>query len=194
MNSNTDLNVENASAAPDDDALAQEKYVDWTPRSLADPRVAKIPQFHDGLKAIVETEGPINAYRAYQIFGRAADLNKLSAATKARFDHALQRALEEGMFLTEEAYPSEKAGVELSVSDLFLRLPDQPISRVRTLGSRNINDVCPSELAEVILHVRTQDDLLGRDEIYREVLAIYGLQKITGLARRTFDHVLKEFF
>lgn len=164
------------------------EYTDWAARPLADPRAATQLQFEDGLFEIAEAEGPVLAYRMYQIFARAGSLGKITASTKARMDLALTRMIEEGKLLAEAELDSE------DVSRRIIRMPDQEAAVIRTLGSRSIDEVPPSELAEMILWVRSTDELLGREEIYRAVLAHYGLQKITALAKKTFEHVLNRYF
>ena len=51
-----------------------------------------------------------------------------------------------------------------------------------------------SELAALVLEIRSADEFAGREDIYRGVLEHYGLQKLTALVRRRLDAVLKEYF
>ena len=76
----------------------------------------------------------------------------------------------------------------------IVRLPDQPRVIVRDLGNRGFADIPMSELAALVLEVRTQDEFMGREDIYRAVLDHYGLQKLTALVRRRLDKVLEVYF
>ena len=51
-----------------------------------------------------------------------------------------------------------------------------------------------SELAALVLEIRTRDEFMGREDIYRAVLDHYGLQKLTALVRRRLDKVLQVYF
>jgi len=73
-------------------------------------------------------------------------------------------------------------------------LPDQPNVVIRSLGGRGFSEIPMSELAALALEIRTQDEFMGREDIYRAVLDHYGLQKLTALVRRRLDKVLKVYF
>jgi len=87
----------------------------------------------------------------------------------------------------------EADGPEDSVG-WILRLPDQEPVSLRDLGPRGFAEIPMSELAALVLEIRSADEFAGREDIYRGVLEHYGLQKLTALVRRRLDVVLKEYF
>jgi len=93
----------------------------------------------------------------------------------------------------EREEDSEVEGPDDSVG-WIVRLPDQPRVIVRDLGNRSFADIPMSELAALVLEIRTQDEFMGREDIYRAVLDHYGLQKLTALVRRRLDKVLQVYF
>jgi len=93
----------------------------------------------------------------------------------------------------EREEDSEVEGPDDSVG-WIVRLPDQPRVIVRDLGHRGFADIPMSELAALVLEIRTQDEFMGREDIYRAVLDHYGLQKLTALVRRRLDKVLAVYF
>ena len=44
------------------------------------------------------------------------------------------------------------------------------------------------------IEIRTQDEFMDREDIYRAVLDHFGLQKLTALVRRRLDKVLEVYF
>ena len=75
-----------------------------------------------------------------------------------------------------------------------LRIADQPRVRMRTLGPRGFSEIPLSELAALVLELRCTDEFMGREEIARNILSLYGLQKLTALVQRRLDRVLAEYF
>lgn len=95
--------------------------------------------------------------------------------------------------MLEKEEDSEIDGPDDSVG-WIVRLPDQPRVIIRDLGNRGFADIPMSELAALVLEIRTQDEFMGRDDIYRAVLNHYSLQKLTALVRRRLDKVLEVYF
>lgn len=165
----------------------------WPVRPVADPRRAKQPQFMDGMTEILSFEGPMQALHLFQTYAKASGLMKVTAGTRSLCVRALQQGVKDGLIILEAETDSEVSGVTDPVG-WVVRLPDTPAVVVRTLGERSFAEIPTSELAALVLDIRAQDDMLGRDDIYRAVLAHYGLQKLTALVRRRLDHVLSAYF
>ena len=47
---------------------------------------------------------------------------------------------------------------------------------VRERGARSLHEIPGTEIAEVMLAIRMEHDLIGRDEMFRAVLAAYNLK------------------
>ena len=165
-------------------------YQEWEVKTLVDVRGGTQAQYEMGFKDILAAEGPMLGYKAYLMFAKASGVGKIAAATKVKLDIAVQRMIDTEVIAAADEW-SDSAD---DPSRKILRLPDQPIAACRTRGSRSIDEIPPSELAEVMLHYSSQDEWLGRDDIYRLVLKHYELQKLTALGRRTLDYVMAMYF
>ena len=170
--------------------LSPESYQEWTMKPLVDVRSGTQAQYEVGFKDILAAEGPMLGYRAYSLFAKASGVGKITSATKSKLDRTIQALIEAGSIAGADEWldslddPSRK----------ILRLPEQDLVRVRSRGSRSIDEIPPSELAEVVLHYSSQDEWLGREELYRLVLKHYDLQKLTALGRRVLDYVMQMYF
>ena len=156
-------------------------YCDWQKTPLADPRRATVPQLIHGMSLIIEAEGPIVASRVFGLFARAGDLGRITAATQKRFDLALEKAQEDEVILASSEHDPENP---------VLRLPDQPSVDIRTLGSRSLHEVPIDEIAENMLEILVRDDLISREEIFREILGQYGLIRLTTASRKRLETAL----
>lgn len=173
--------------------IAHAPLTPWPTRPVADPRRAKQPQFMDGMTEILSHEGPMQALHLFQTYAKAGGLMKITAGTRSLFVRALQQGIKDGHISLEKETDSEVAD-DTDPVGWVVRLPDTPLVIVRTLGERSFSEIPTSELAALVLDIRSQDELQGREEIYRAVLDFYGLQKLTALVRRRLDHVLKAYF
>lgn len=165
----------------------------WPTRPVADPRRAKQPQFMDGMTEILKYEGPMQALHLFQTYSKAGGLMKVTAGTRSLFVRALKQGVKDGLIALEHETDSEVTDSDDPVG-WVVRLPDTPTVIKRTLGDRSFAEIPSSELAAIVLDIRAQDDMLGRDDIYRAVLDHYGLQKLTALVRRRLDHVIQAYF
>ncbi len=170
-----------------------EVFVKWTPRKTADPRSASQVQYMHGLCEILEYEAPIQALALFQTYAKASGLLKIAAPVRKRFERALLEGEKAGQVVIEREPDSEVDGPEDSVG-WIVRLPGQNSVKVRTLGDRGFAEIPMSELAALVLDIRTRDEFMGREEIYRAVLDHYELQKLTALVRRRLDKVLAVYF
>ena len=129
------------------------------------------------------------------------------AGARPGTDYARQRAhmadlLEAGQRMLEagrDAVATVTAMVaEQEASDdpatWILRLPTQPPTRVRTLGSRTLHEVPAAELAEYMLEFRVQNELISREDLFRKVLHEYGLTRLTEATTNRLDYVLDTWF
>lgn len=167
--------------------LSKEGYIEWRPARLVDPRAANVDQIIHGMEQIIEAEGPVMAYRVFQLFSKAGGLSRIYGETKRSFLRALRTAIKEGLFLAEQENCADPA-------TWILRLPSQNRVRVRTLGSRTLHEVPAAELAEVMLEVRVANELISRDELFRMVLEEYGLRRLTEATSKRLEFVLRTWF
>ena len=167
--------------------VTKDDYGEWAPIPLADPREATVEQLIHGMTMIVAAEGPIMASRVFHICAKAGGLGRIHEATRKRFLLALKTALGQGVFAAEKEASDDPAA-------LILRLPDQKAVRVRTLGSRTLHEVPAAEVAEVMLEIRTRNELISKDELFRGILEEYGLRRLTEATTQRLDYVLATWF
>ena len=162
-------------------------YVEWVPARLVDPRAAKIEQIIHGMEQIIAAEGPVMASRVFRIFSRAGGLSRIYDETRRSFLRALRTALDKRILVAEEEASEDPA-------TWILRLPSQERVRVRTLGSRTLHEVPAAEVAEIMLEIRVATELISREELFRKVLAEYGLTRLTEATTNRLDYILMTWF
>lgn len=165
----------------------------WQERPTADVRRASQAQYMHGFTEILGAQGPMQALSLFQIYGKASGVLKLAAPVRKLCERALLAGVKSGEIMLEREDDSEASGPDDSAA-WIVRVPEQPRVVVRDLGPRGFSEIPMSELAALVLEIRTQDEFMGREDIYRAVLDHYGLQKLTALVRRRLDNVLKVYF
>ena len=158
-------------------------YAEWSPVRVADPRAATPEQFLDGFRKICADEGPIIEDRLYALYARAAELGRVYGPVRQKFERALQTALEaKHLIASRETFGAHDERV--------ITLPDQPPVSVRERGPRSLHEIPGTEIAEVMLVIRVEHDLIGRDELFRAVLAAYKLKRLTQASESRLNDVL----
>jgi len=173
--------------------ITHTSYTLWPTRKTADPRAATQAQFVHGLTEILQHQAPMQALSLFQTYAKASGLMKIAAPVRRKFERAITLAEKSGEIIVEREPDPEADGPEDSVG-WILRLPGQKPVSLRDLGPRGFADIPMSELAALVLEIRSADEFAGREDIYRRVLDHYSLQKLTALVRRRLDAVLKEYF
>jgi len=179
--------------APSMTQIPHTPFTPWTERPTADVRRASQAQYMHGWLEILAAQGPMQALSMFQIYGKASGVQKLAAPVRKLCERALLAGVKSGEIILEREDDSEVETDEDSVC-WIVRLPEQAPVILRDLGSRGFADIPMRELAALVLEVRTQDEFMGREDIYRAVLDHYGLQKLTALVRRRLDKVLTVYF
>jgi hypothetical protein len=179
--------ADGAYAVNQDLRMTREEYREWTPIRLVDPRGATTEQLVHGMRLIVEAEGPVMASRVFSIFSRAGGLGRIYEETRKRFIASLEVALKKKVFVAEREASDDPAA-------WIVRLPSQKPVRARSLGSRTLHEVPAAELAELMLEIRVANELISREELYRRVLAEYGLIRLTEATTNRLDYVLATWF
>lgn len=173
--------------------IPHKPFESWPERSTADPRKATYAQYMHGFKEILSYEGPMQALSMFQTYAKASGLMKITASVRRRCEFYLKKGVDDGEIILEKEQDSELKGEDDSVG-WILRLVDQPPVQVRTLGTRGFAEIPMGELAAIVLEIRSGDEFIGRDEIYRAVLEHYELQKLTALVRRRLNKVLDIYY
>ena len=169
-----------AGASTSVDGVELAAYQEWRGHAV-DPRRASQGEAAEILCAIIETEGPVLENRAYQIFVRASGIQRLGPQIRRILNRALAKLERDGRVVVERA-----AG-ERGYRNAVLRTPETDRVRVRDIGPRSFDEVPGGELATLVGAVKRSKADSNSEEIYREVLDIYGLVRMTTQVRKRFE-------
>jgi hypothetical protein len=156
-------------------------YRPWEPRPLTEVGFARHDDLIDGLISIVESEGPMHALRAYQLYVKAAGGHRVGKEVRRLFNQAVNRALRtHRLAQINDSVPGQVGKT--------LYMPGAPQIAVRDLGPRELTEVPRSEVQALIAQ-------LGLDgtsaQVKRSVLAVYGLTRLTERANVYLDECLQ---
>lgn len=164
-------------------------YRHWVSRTLPDPKSAKLSEIVKGLVEIVESEGPMLSYRAYSLYAHSAGIQRIrKETTRPIFDKAMRKAIASGKIIEDNDFVID---TEMGI---IVRVPDSPKVIVRTRGDRTIEEIPPSEIAQFMQELIKQDDSpedTDRETLYRSVLSMYGLVRMTDNTRAILDHAFE---
>ena len=157
-------------------------YAAWSGKA-PDPRMEPLGEVVRVLRDIVETEGPVLTERAYRLFARASGIQRVGRQVRQRLDQALTQLHQEGRVEVDRL--SEGPGYEGGT----IRLADTPASVLRERGERSFEEIPLAELRAMYSHMsrgRSGDD---QEDIRRDVLARYGLTRMTTQVQTRFDRL-----
>ncbi len=163
------------------------EYKNWSRRPLPDPLTASRASVLEGLVDIIKAEGPMLALHAYQIYARAAGIQRVGTNVRSNLNKALFAGIMRGAILTEDEH--RKRGQIFSI----VRLPQTPKVIVRSLGNRTFEEIPPSEIAEIMRRGKKKSPGKTREDLYRGVLNYYGLVRVTIQVRKGLDRVYDRF-
>ncbi|WP_420595122.1 AAA domain-containing protein [Deinococcus sp.] len=170
-------------ASPDE--LNLPEYQSWAERPLPDPRRVGSAPVIAGLREIVIAEGPLTARQAYQSYARASGLS-YSKSLQSLLNRSVAQALREGVFVQADEWNT--AGQV----DKVLRLPDTPPVRLRQRGPRELSEIPPREIAELMFQLLLLEPELDTSDdpeaLLRRVLGVYGAQRLTLKARTALEY------
>ncbi|MFE0590562.1 AAA domain-containing protein [Micromonospora echinospora] len=131
------------------------------------------PQIIDGLRAIVDVEGPVLGARLHSAYVKASGGHRVGKVIAKALNSAITAAVRRGVLVADN--PLGEAGVKPQT----YRLPGQPPVRPRFLGVRELEDVPPRELATLLEDIqRTHGDMM-EEALYRAALERLGLKRLT---------------
>lgn len=152
-------------------------YTPWSAKPLAEVASASMESIVNGLVEIVSAEGPMHALRAYRLYVKASGGERVSR----ELHHKLNRATAYGIRSRRLAQISDSIQGQ---TEKTLYLPGTPPVVVRELGPRSLVDVPRSEVATLMAELGPHAPRLP---LYRAVLDLYGLTRLTGRAERYLD-------
>ncbi|MGB5147006.1 MAG: AAA domain-containing protein [Porticoccaceae bacterium] len=150
------------------------RYVAFEGHAGPDPRETTIATVADGLRHIIETEGPILAKRAYDIYLRGCGVRRMGPELKKSMNKALDRAIRDGAVVKEDE--SCTGGLLYSV----VRLKGAPPVVLRERGPRDFEEIPPSEIQFAANRIAQDQGLEpGSDAHFRAVLEYFDLKRLT---------------
>lgn len=150
------------------------RYRAFTGNAGPDPRESKIGTVADGLCRIIETEGPMLAKRAYDLYLRGCGVQRMGGELKKSMNKSLEWTIRSGRVVKEDE--SGTGGLLYSV----VRPKGAPAIVLRERGPREFDEIPPSELKFVAHRLaRVQGLKLGSAEHLRAVLEYFELRRLT---------------
>jgi len=164
-------------------------YCEYSGPAGADPYSAGLEKVSEGLLRIVEAEGPIVAKRAYDVFLRSCGIRRMGRDLRSIMNRAASYAIRKDQLVSEQE--SGVSGVLYSV----LRINGTPPVRLRTRGSRSLEEIPPSELQVVARYVAERDGVsIGSAEHLRAVLGFFDLVRLTTQVEARLTDILGRSF
>jgi very-short-patch-repair endonuclease len=140
-------------------------YVSFSGMAGPDPRTVTLGEVIDGLCQIINTEGPMIAKRAYDVYLQGCGIRRLGNELQSTMNRALSTAVGQGRVICENV--TGQGGVLMST----VRLPGAPAVKARRRGPRSVDEIPPSELRAVAWRLSTALNLTaGCDEHLRAVI------------------------
>ena len=145
--------------------------------SAPDPRSISTTDLAGTLREIIETEGPILTERLYRVYIWSSNLGRAGRQVRANLNKALKN-LENQNIVT-----IVRKGSGGGYAEATIRMADSPAVILRDRGERNLDEIPIDELAQVYCLIRSESHGGDEDSIFREVLARYGLTRMTANVR-----------
>ena len=155
-------------------------YTAWTGKA-PDPRSERLGDVAEILYKIVEIEGPVLTERAYRLYTRASGIQRVGRQVRQQLDRALAWLEREGRVDIDLS----RNGTEYEGG--AIRLAGAPAIVLRERGERSFDEIPLSELNAMCSHVSRGKSGDDQEEIRRDVLARYGLTRMTTQVRARFD-------
>lgn len=138
----------------------------------------------DHIVRIVEVEGPVLGHRLHDAYRVAYGGQRVGKELARLLNQAIELAVRRGLILSDN--PLNEPGVKPRT----FRLPSHPAVLVRELGPRTLSLVPPSELAVHLAEYSGMDNLAD-DEVFRAVLNVLGLKRLTDNVRSVLSDATK---
>ena len=155
-------------------------YVTWR-GATPDPRAVSTRELANALREIVETEGPMVTERIYRTYIRGSNLQKAGRHVKRALNQAL-RDLERRNIVAIDG-----EGRENGYTGATVRLTNNPQTVLRDRGDRDFGEIPIDELAQMFRLVRSESRGEDEEAIRRELLARYGLTRMTARVRERLN-------
>ena len=166
-------------------------YVAFSGMAGPDPRTVTVGEVADGLCQIIDTEGPMIAKRAFDIYLRGCGIRRLGGELKSTMNKALSSAVGQGRVICENV--TSRTGLILSTVRSKGAAPVRP----RRRGPRSFEEIPPSELQAIAQRLSDALNLVpGSDELLSAIVEILDLPlmsaQVRSALRETFGNQADE--
>ena len=149
-------------------------YVEYAGPRGDDPRDCSLQQVSEGIIRIVDAEGPVIAKRVYDIYLRSCGIKRMGHELRTSLNGALAIAIQQKHLIAVQE------GQETDPVFSVVRAMETPPVRLRTRGSRSLEEIPLSELQLVSRYLQQRRDLKsGSEEHLRAILECLELKRLT---------------
>ena len=155
-------------------------YREWR-GEVPDPRSAPLREVAETLFGVVEAEAPVLVERAYQAYIQGCTVRRLGPQIRRTLNRALASLERKKRVVVERTANSsgyQSALVTTQTADATV---------VREIGPRTFDEVPLPEVSALLRSVRASNPGASSEQIYRQVLEIYGLVRMTAQTKRRFE-------
>lgn len=160
-------------------------YIEFKGDSMADPRVTPVGDVASGLLLVIETEGPVIAKRAYDVYLRHCGIKRMGKDIRKFMNKAMQSLIRRNLVLKEDEW--DKGGLLYSI----MRTPEQSAVTLRDKGPRMFEEIPPSEIRDASKQIlATEGHREGSEEHFRAVLNLFGYKRLTSNIQESLNSLL----
>jgi hypothetical protein len=162
-------------------------YRHWVKRPLRDPRIATIDETLEGLLEIIRAEGPMPCHRTYRLFADAAGMKRVGRQIRRFLNRAIAKGVRKGQIEQRNEYGSTD-----QINKIVFAAGEEA-TVLRTLGGRQLGEVPPSEVGELMRKRLEAADSLSDEGLFRSVLEFYGAKNMTVQIMRRLKWIKQSF-
>ncbi|MFV8300998.1 hypothetical protein ACNQP7_30335 [Mycolicibacterium fortuitum] len=178
-----ELEIDDVGERPTEHVSTLAPYVSFN-ESLPPVLETPLPALVANVIRIVEAEGPVLGHRLHDAYRIAYGGQRVGKEIARQLNRGIELAVKRGQIIADN--PLGHAGVKPKT----FRLPSQPEVLQRELGPRTLGLVPPAELASHLSESAEMGSYL-EEELFREVLNVLGLKRLTEPARAVLSEALK---
>ena len=163
-------------------------YVEFTGLAGPDPRNGSPARTAEGLRRIVEIEGPMVVKRVFDLYLRGCDIHRMGGLLRHLMSQALQLSVRRGQLILHD---------ELGLDELSetVRLKEGPKVLPRQRGPRDFDEIPPSELQLIARRIANAEGAEpGSEDHMRRVLDALELKRLTSqVSTRLLDALTRRY-
>jgi very-short-patch-repair endonuclease len=159
----------------------------WAPRTLPDPRLARVDDVMAGLIEIVEVEGPMPCHRAYRLYAKAAGIGRVGRLIRSFFNRGIRKAIHLGLIDESNEYQRRDQ------MNQIVRKRGTPPVIPRTRGDRVFDEIPPAEIGLAMKFLLQQDPTLQGERLLYAVSRLYEIGRLTSNIQRALLWIKEQY-